>query len=474
MANLIALDAQGLRRSRLPEIKRELDARTIAALGAVNTEPDSVIGEYNGIHAAALDDLLASVEDVYYSQFISTASGDALRRAIQYVGMTAIEASYTEAVAIAYGKEGGFVPADSQCETEYQKTYTTLGDLTITRSKMAAATLKITIDPLSIYTVNIGGVNHVYQSVDGDKVGDVVEGLRSQIQGATADGDKLLVGSFDLKTPQPLAVTGAIEIVEVGSPVTVRATEIGDNHLAIGALSRIVTPAGWDRIHNPTQAVQGRAAEQDWEIRARHPSAIRIAGGGTEGAIKAQLIEKVEGVTGCIVISNRSAFDNQFGQTGNSIQCVVTGGLDSAVAQKIWEVKGAGVPTYGNVSQTVSDANGAKQTCRFSRSVPRYIWVKASPIADPERNIGTGYKSAIQQAILTAGKSAQIGGDVIRQSLECAGFQAIAGLASLTVEIAVTAKPTDSPIFGAVDIPINVIEVSDFDLARIEVVEIAR
>ncbi|MGL5654138.1 MAG: hypothetical protein ACRDC5_06795 [Vibrio sp.] len=471
MADLVKLDESGFSRARLPEIKKNIDGRTIQALGSVNVEADSTIGEYNGINSATADEVIATTEDVYYSQWVSTSSGESLRRAIQYVGMNAIKASFTETVILSYGNEGDFTPTGSQCSSIYSKTYITQSDVTVSRANMCEATLDVIVQNNAQYVVNIGGVNYSFTSDATATKDEINSGLSAIIPQSKVAGGKLLIQSFDQKTGVTLSVSQNITIVEIGSPVLVRAANIGKNHLAIGALTNIITPSGWKRINNPTQANQGRDEEKDWEIKARHPSAVRISGGGTEGAIKAKIMEEVEGVTNCIVIANRSVWDAPDGQFGNSIQCVVVGGLDSAVAQKVWDVKGAGVPTFGNVTQQVIDTNGVRQDCQFSRATVKYAWAKATPKKDPEKTVTSTYKSAIQNAILQSGQSLAIGNDIIKQALDSAGFNAVAGLSKLDVQIAVTNKITDTPVYGSADIPIGKVEVADFDLSRIVVLE---
>lgn len=472
MVDLAKLDGTGFSRARLPDIKKDIDERTVQALGTINPKADSIIGEYNGVNSATTDEVLATLEDVYYSQWVSTSSGEALRRAIQYVGMNAIKATHTETVLLAFGQEGDFTPSGSQCATKYGKTYITQSDLTITRSNMAEATLDVAVAGNETYSVNIGGVNYSFTSGASATKAQILAGLNAQIPNSSVLNDKLIVRSFDNKTGEALGVSGNMAIVEVGSPVLVKAADIGKNYLAIGALTEIITPSGWKRINNPTQANQGRDEEKDWEIKSRHPSAVRIAGGVTEGAIKAKVMEEVEGVTNCIVIPNRSAYATPDGQYGNSIQCVVVGGLDSAVAQKIWDVKGASVNTFGNITQQVTDSNGDRKECMFSRATPRYIWVKLTPKKDPEKTVTPTYKTAIQQATLQQGNKLNIGEDVIVQALESAGFNSITGLSKLTAQIAVTDKPTDTPVYGTVDIPIDKVSASQFDVSRIEVQEL--
>lgn len=471
MAELVKLDSTGFVRARLPEIKKDIDARTVQALGSVNTEADSVIGEYNGINATTADEVIAALEDVYYSQWVSTSTGESLRRAIQYVGMNAIKASYTKTIALAYGQEGDYTPQGSQCATKFGKTYITQYDVTVSRSNMCEATLDVTVQNNAIYAVNIGGVNYSYTSDASATKGEILAGLSAVIPASVVENNKLKVQSFDQKTGVALGVSANVTIDEIGSPVEVKAADIGKNYLAIGALTEIITPSGWKRIYNPTAASQGRDEEKDWEIKARHPSAVRISGGGTEGAIKAKVMEEVEGVTNCIVIPNPSAWDAPDGQKGGSIQCVVVGGLDSEVAQKIWDVKGAGVPTYGNITQRVTDSNGDQQDCMFSRATNKFIWIKATPKKDPEKTVTSTYKQAIQSAILESGSKLAIGSDVIVQALESAGFTSVTGLSKLTVQVAVTNSTSDTPVYGVADIHIGKVEAAQFDVSRIQVLD---
>ena len=154
------------------------------------------------------------------------------------------------------------------------------------------------------------------------------------------------------------------------------------------------------------------------------------------------------------------------GRPPKSFETVVQGGTDAAVALKIWQVKPAGIQTYGNVSQSILDSQGNTQIINFSRATPIYIWVTASLTLNPQENFPPNGQELVSQTILAYGNSLGIGVDVFIQRVQAAVFL-VPGIASVTVQLARTLSPTDTPSYGSSDIDIQETEISAWDLSRI-------
>jgi hypothetical protein len=150
---------------------------------------------------------------------------------------------------------------------------------------------------------------------------------------------------------------------------------------------------------------------------------------------------------------------------------VVSGGSDQAVADKLFEVKPAGIETYGNTSVQVLDENGDMQTCRFSRPANKYAWVRVTiNLLDLEEALDPEYVTTIKNAVLAYGNSIGIGKDVIIQRFFGPIYESTPGLGGITVEAAITASPINTPTYTTTNIVIARAELASFDLARITVV----
>lgn len=158
------------------------------------------------------------------------------------------------------------------------------------------------------------------------------------------------------------------------------------------------------------------------------------------------------------------------GRPPKSFEAVVQGGSDQAVALKIWQVKPAGIQTYGNVNDgngiVIVDSQGNNQTIFFSRAIPVYIWVTVALTLNPQESFPVNGQQLVADSILAYGNSLGIGVDVFIQRVQAAVF-AVPGIAGATVQLARTLNLSDTPTYASTDVPITETEISTWDLSRI-------
>lgn len=198
--------------------------------------------------------------------------------------------------------------------------------------------------------------------------------------------------------------------------VTAACQTLGRVAPAIGDLSIIATPqAGWTAVTNAVTAQVGQPVETDGQLRARQslsvatPSRTMIS--GTVAAIAA-----TSGVSRYNIIENPTNATDANGTPAHSITCVVEGGLDSDVAQAIYNNRGIGCYTNGMTTVTVTDPyTGAQMPIRFTR--PTYVPVYVSLSVNALAGYTTQTTAAIQNAIATYLNSLQIGQTVVLSEL---------------------------------------------------------
>lgn len=154
------------------------------------------------------------------------------------------------------------------------------------------------------------------------------------------------------------------------------------------------------------------------------------------------------------------------GRPPKSFESVVQGGSDNAVAQKIWELKPAGILTFGNTHVPITDGQGNTHNINFTRAVPVYIWVLVTITVDA--NFPANGLQLVSDAILAYGNSLGIGSTVYIQRVQAAIFS-VPGVTSATVQLARTMNETDTPVYGSTDITIAATEISVWTLGRINV-----
>lgn len=154
------------------------------------------------------------------------------------------------------------------------------------------------------------------------------------------------------------------------------------------------------------------------------------------------------------------------GRPPKSFETVVQGGSDQAVALKIWQVKPAGIETFGNTHVIIVDSQGNNQPINFSRALPVYIWANVVLTLNPQETFPANGQELVANAILAYGNSLGIGVDVFIQRVQAAIFS-VPGIASATVQLSRTSNINDIPIYSTSDIDIAETEISVWDISRI-------
>lgn len=472
----MSLTKDGFTRLRLAEIKSQYDALFISALGPLNTNADSVIGQTLGIFSAALDDVWEALQDNYDSMYPATASGTALDGAVSYVGLSRLAASATAVTAAVYGVEGTVIPAGSVCRTS-SASYSTTSEVVISRASALDVNIEVATLANSVsYQIVAGGISVTYTSDASATKAEIIAGLAALFATedafvATADGETLRLYSADGATPFALTVDAKLSITKRSSPAVFVAATTGANVVAVGALTAIESAIdGWNEVYNLVAGDTGRDVETDVELRARHATAISAVGSATLAAIRSRMLAEVDGVTGCQIYENRTntTVDSL---PPHSFETVVQGGSSQDIAEQLFATKPAGIETYGNVSVTVSDAQGDGQVTRFSRAVTKYGWVRVTVQAlDTEETLPSTAATGIKNAVLAyANTNISIGDDVITQRFYGPIYSAVQGIGQLLVETAITDNETDIPAYGTANITIARAAQAKFDLTRITV-----
>lgn len=171
------------------------------------------------------------------------------------------------------------------------------------------------------------------------------------------------------------------EIGEAGTAtVPARCTATGpEGNVAAGTITTITNPgavAGVKSVINAAAFTGGRERETDEEYRDRYYASVDYAGGVNADAIRAALLQNVEGIMQARVFENDDDVVDAYGLPPHSIEAVAYGGLDGDIAQVIYKELSAGIQTYGQQVVQVITASGSTKTIRFNRPTPVQVWVK--------------------------------------------------------------------------------------------------
>lgn len=194
-------------------------------------------------------------------------------------------------------------------------------------------------------------------------------------EGTVISKDNLIIGTKDniTFTPSDTVTIGPSGNIEI--PI-IAVTAGASGNVPANTITEIITPlAGLQSVTNQDPTKEGRNSETDKEFRERYYSSIARAGASTIDSITASLLD-VEDVRTAIVLENTSNEIDSDGRPPKSIQCYVLGGTKKLVAEAIFFTKPAGIETYGEEVETVTDLSGRDHVIKFSYALVKSIFIK--------------------------------------------------------------------------------------------------
>jgi len=452
---------QGFIKKRQIDVKTEIENSLRAALGKnLNLLSASVFGQIIGIFSERESLLWEALEGAYNSQYPDTADGVSLDNVGAIVGIARIPARATVQQNLhLFGTAGTLVPQGTQVSVPNvtDAVFTTDADVVLgvgvdevqhiafSGVPVAGSWRLKYLDELTTllaFNANAAAVqaalNALLNLEDIVVTGDYTVGFDVTFAGESGKIDHSMLEFLD----NTLGVTILITQTTAGVPqAVVDATCVNTGPIPSFAfsLTNIVNPVpGLDSIVNTTDGVLGRNIETDTEFRKRRNESLQIAGSATVDAIRAELLQ-VEGVNQAIVFENTTFITDVNGLPGKSFAAYVDGGDNQDIADTIFATKPAGIETFGNITEQVTDSQGFIHNVEFSRPTPISIWIELDISTGPTF-IATA--AEIQQLIVDYGNALGIGTDIIvTPDLVCA-LDAIEGITDVEIRIGFAPAPT--------------------------------
>jgi len=185
----------------------------------------------------------------------------------------------------------------------------------------------------------------------------------------------------------------------------------GPINASVGEITQIVTPTyGWNSITNNSVAEVGQSVETDSQLRVRQSFSTaqpsRTVLEGTKGAIAS-----ITGVTRFVVYENDTSVESLEGLPPHSITVVAEGGDEEEIATAIFNKKGPGCYTHGNVSVPLIDSYGAGTTIKFFR--PSYVYVDVVINVKPLAGYTTATEELIKSSVIDFINSISMGLNIV-------------------------------------------------------------
>lgn len=484
------LTPEGLNIKRLEDIKGEIENSLRSSFGNnVNLNSESVMGQIVGIFSERESLLWELFEDIYNSQFPSSAEGVSLELLGSINNITKLGATSSIVTLLAQGDPGTFIDIGLEVSQ--------LGNELNVFITAETATIDSGQDSQQIITFNNIPDNGSYQlSYNGEETSqlqydsnslDVQTALNNlnslssvSVTGSFQNGFIVLFAGDDGLKPHPLIALHFSTLSSSGLATTVTVSEEVEGHAPrafiqavsqskgsisanAGTLTVIETPiTGLEEITNPEDAILGREEETDSEYRSRRDASLQIAGSGTVDAIRSRLLN-LEGVTAVIIFENDTDIEDEDGRPRHSYEAVVQGGEEQEIFDEIWISKPAGIETFGNLEGTVVDSQGFNQLVKFSRPTELDVYLEIDISVDSAMFPQNG-ATTIEQAVLSWGNSLGIGYDVIVYPKLMAQLCVVDGVEDVAIRIGTSPNPTLDD-----NIQVSPNEISVFDTGRIDI-----
>lgn len=459
---------------RYPEIIAELRQGLIDVSGNPNLDlsDDSLLGVLNNVYGLAYADLHSLGATLWSSMDVDTAEGLALNALVRRIGLERLDAKNSVGYLQFTSTLGTVIAAGTQVRDLAGVIVETDSTITLDTSAVNCAIVVPTGVNNFTYNIGINGTTYSYLSDGTATVAEIVDGLVLSISAnpditVSNEANKLKI-QCDLVNPYNLVIGANLTIQSITKNVAATSVDAGEYELEAGTLNRLVFPNPAVTVTNQDKFLTGRFTETDAELRARFKASVGGQGKATVTAIKAKL-GQVEGVTKAFVDENTTLITSPTGIPAKAIECTVKGGTNLDVATALFDVKPAGIETYGNTTQVVVDDEGTNQTVKFSRPIDVYIHLQITYQLYNEQVFPVNGEDQIAQAVVDSGNSLEIGEDVLIQRLIGAIYTNLQGIGNITMLIGRTASPLDTPTYTSGNIAIGLKEESLFDLSRVSV-----
>jgi len=432
----------GFVKKKLTDVRDDIIGDLVADLGPVDTSPQSVVSQLIDPFAEAASILWDLGEDTYQNFIPSGAAGKNLDDLLDLNGLRRLVATPSTAFVSLLGDNLTLVPSGTMFkQSGTNRLFTLNSDVTI-----SSATCIESVFSLSVVTtattyeiiLNVTTVSIVSSSADEVSILTQLAGevtiATSGNQTATVVGLTILVVPSDGRTPYAATASTNTDRDQVSTEGSVLADIAGALSVPIGTIINIETPvSGLDAVNNLVTGVTGRDLETDDQARVRRKQSLRVAGAATVPAMEARISNDVLGVTAVTIIDNRTDVVDGGGRPPHSFESIITGGSDQDIIDILWEIKPAGINTFGTESGFATDSQGTLQIINFSRPVELAITVTVEFDENTEEVLPLNFEDAIKDAIVAFSLPEQAVSDDVTVQRYLASIYSIQGVGVVTL-----------------------------------------
>ena len=405
---MAGLDSNGLVIKRLQEVIDDRVASTRNYFGSsAGVSINDVLGRAIRVHSASEADIWELAEAVYTSFNPAFATGVSLDRLAQYAGLTRQQAQPSTVSLFVSGDYNTLIPNGSFVDSSVTSNrFITTEAVTLNNTNVSGLVIEvITSQDSTAYTLTLGADTFTYTTGTGESLATIAAGLQAVID---ADSDftatvintqQIQVDFASVFVPRSATITSNLSYRKIDKLVDAESEEIGPISQPANTIDTIAAPvSGWDSVNNPVSAAEGRFRETDEELRIRFKNSKELNARGTVDAIFANILSVVD-VESVQVYENETNATDSNGLPPKSFSVIVQGGNNQTIADTIWDVKPAGIETFGNTTVSTTDSQGISHDISFSRPTPIDIYIDVTISASEGETVAANADTQIIDAL---------------------------------------------------------------------------
>jgi hypothetical protein len=424
--------------------------------------------------------LWETAQDSYYAKYPATATELNLDHAVQYGGIKRAGDKRTSYILHCTGDDGTYV-----CENAIVATNTTpeirlfsAEEFQIARERFNKVSVIVASEDTGVYTVSINGNQYSYSNPQGGKSSAILAGLAAAIKDegyeVKVEDDVLIINDKTKTRENVLTLTDNLTTSSVTSLANFLTNDYGKITLPYNIVTRMVNNiTGFTAVTNLLEPTYGRKRETDIELRQSYIAKSALRSNTMIESIIAELLNNVEDVESASGYENDMDVTDERGLPPHSIEIIVEGGDNTAIAKAIFRRKAGGIQTHGSVVVNVPGEYGDTIPVRFNRPEYLYAWLKVQLEGD-EAKIPVNYSSLTKQSLMEDGAQMTAGTSLLTQLLNEGIYDRVAGLTKIIIYTAYTTDSTVIPGDGDYQRDENIMATSRqkvlIDENRIEVV----
>jgi uncharacterized phage protein gp47/JayE len=392
-------------------------------------------------------------KDIYDAMYPFSAEGLSLDNAVQFGGISRNEAYPTiypihcECVDGTVLPEGALIKSSTNPET----LFSAVSEKKVTRNEFNRAKVRVSAIANDNYSLALNGRLFFYTSGSGDTAIDIINGLAAAISDedftVEADGAILNIQAVKIASINTLVLSGNLTTETVTGIANFQSQEFGEVVFPSGTINAIVTVIpGLIAVNNLSGYIRGNLRESDIELRKSYVDKIFHRSTTMRDSIRSAILQDVQGVTSCVVYENDTAETDEMGRYPHSVEVVVDGGSDLAIAQVIFEKKAAGINTYGS-SEINLTVNGDTVTVRFNRPQRVFVWFRVEVTINPSVPLPANYVDMIRESIKRQMSTLESGINVVQQKYNGDIYATVPGIGYIEIPVWYTVDPDASPAY---------------------------